>query len=76
MAKEKLTRKQLQELYSRMSKFFEDVAKLVIAGVVIGTLMQQQLNHWMLLAGGAVVTITLVYLSYKAFLKSKKGIIR
>ena len=73
MAAEKLTINQRQELYKRMSKFFEDVAKLVIAGVVIGSLMQQQLNPWLLLAGGGAVTVTLVYLSYKAFLKSGNG---
>ena len=50
MAK-KLTRKDRQELYGRMSKYFEDVSKLILAGVVLSSIKK------ILICGGLFVVV-------------------
>ena len=68
----KLTRKNKQELLDRISKYLADVSKLVIAGVVLTSIMKEDLNIWVLVGLGVTTSVTILYFSYYAFIKSKK----
>ena len=70
MAK-KLTRKDRQELYGRMSKYFEDVSKLILAGVVLSSIMKEDLDMWWLVCSGMLVGLIFLVAAYKAYIKSK-----
>ena len=70
MAK-KLTRKDRQELYGRMSKYFEDVSKLILAGVVLSSIMKEDLDMWWLVCCGMLVGLIFLVAAYKAYIKSK-----
>ena len=35
----KLTKKEKKEVYGRLSKYLEDVSKLIMAGIVLSTIM-------------------------------------
>jgi len=67
----KLKKKEKRELYGRVSKYLEELSKLVIAGVVLSSIMKEDFNMlWLLFSGTLFVSITM-YGSYLAFIKSK-----
>ncbi len=71
MTKE-LNRKDKKELYGRLSKYMEDVSKLVLAGVVIAAIMKQDINVWWLVGCGTSVALLTLYGAYKAYIISKQ----
>lgn len=71
MAK-KLTKKDKQELFTRMSKYFEDLSKLVIVGVIIAAIMKEKIGLWWLLGCGGVTAALFIYLAWQSFMRSKK----
>lgn len=70
MAK-KLTKKDRQELYGRLSKYLEDVSKLILAGVVLSSIMKEDISVWWLVGSGVFVGIIFLLAAYKAYVKSK-----
>ena len=71
MAK-KLTKKAKLELFSRASKFFERIAELVFAGVILAGILKQDVDFFWLIGGGVVVMLTLLLVSYVMFRNSQK----
>lgn len=71
MEKKKLTKKERQELYGRISKYLEDVSKLILAGVVLSSIMKEDISTWWLVGSGLLVGIVFLYAAYKAYIKSK-----
>ena len=67
-----LSKKDRKELYGRLSKYMEDVSKLVLAGVVIAAIMKQDINVWWLVGCGTMVALITLYGAYKAYVISKK----
>ena len=70
MAKE-LSRKDKKELFDRMSKYMEDVSKLVLAGVVLSSIMKEDVGMWWLIGSGTLVGGIILYGAYKAYVKSR-----
>ena len=68
----KMTRKDRQELFAQVSKFFVDIAKLVFGGVILAGILKQDVDFWMLISGGAVVMAIMLYAGYLMFRNSKK----
>ena len=68
----KLTRKDRQELYSRVSKYFEDLSKLVIVGIVIAAIMKEPIGLWWLIGCGGITAVFFIYLAWQAFIRSKR----
>lgn len=68
----KMTRKERQELFSQANKFFVDIAKLVFGGVILAGILKQDVDFWMLIAGGTSVMAILLYAAYLMFRNSKK----
>ena len=68
----KMTRKEKQELFSQANKFFVDIAKLVFGGVILAGILKQDVDFWMLIAGGTSVMAILLYAAYLMFRNSKK----
>ena len=71
MAK-KLSKKDRQELYGQVSKFFVDIAKMVFAGVILADILKQDVDFWWMLSGGFVVLTVLLVLAYNMFRMSKR----
>ncbi|MBR1541852.1 MAG: hypothetical protein IJ628_04490 [Bacteroidaceae bacterium] len=67
----KLTRKNKQDLYDRVSKYLEDISKLIFAGVVLSSIMKEDAGTWWLVGLGFLVGAVILYGSYKAYIKSK-----
>ena len=67
----RLTRKDRQELYARISKYFEDISKLIFAGVVLSSVMKEDISVWWLAGSGSIAAVAMGYMSYKAFVKSR-----
>lgn len=67
-----MTRKERQELFSQANKFFVDIAKLVFGGVILAGILKQDVDFWMLIAGGTSVMAILLYAAYLMFRNSKK----
>ena len=65
MAK-KLTKKDRQELYERMSKYLEDVSKLIFAGAVLSSIMKEDISMWWLIGCGTFVSLLALYGAYSA----------
>ena len=72
MSRQRLTRKDRQELFERLSKYLEDVSKLVLAGVVLTAIMKEDVGLWWLIGCGTMAGGIMLYASYKAFVKSKR----
>ena len=72
MTRRKLSHKDRQDIYSWISKYLADVSKLIIAGVVLASLMQQQIESWWLILGGSVAATGFFWIAYRALLKSKR----
>ena len=72
MTKRNLSRKDRQDIYSWVSKYLADVSKLIIAGVVLAALMQQEIASWWLILGGSVAASGFFWMAYRALLKSKR----
>ena len=68
----KMTKKERQELFAQANKFFVDIAKLVFAGVILAGILKQDVNFWLLIAGGAIVMFIMLYAAYLMFRNSKK----
>ena len=66
-----MTKKDRYELYTRISKYFEDISKLVFAGVVLTSIMKEEINFWWLLGSGGLVVIVTAYIAYKTYAKSR-----
>ena len=67
----KLKKKDKQELYGRLSKYLEDVSKLILAGVVLSSIMKEDISVWWLVGSGVIVGLIFLFASYKAYVKSK-----
>lgn len=67
----KLTRKNKQDLYDWVSKYLEDISKLIFAGVVLSSIMKEDVGTWWLVGLGFLVGAVILYGSYKAYIKSK-----
>ena len=68
----KLTRKERQELFERMSKYLEDISKLIFAGAVLSSIMKEDISMWWLIGCGTFVSLLSLYGAYKAYVKSKR----
>ena len=66
-----LTRKDKQELYARMSKYFEDLSKLIFAGAVLSSILKEDISVWWLVGCGTVAASIMLFLAYRAYLKSR-----
>ena len=71
MAK-KLTRKSKLELFARASKFFERIAELVFAGVILAGILKQDVDFLWLIGGGVFVMLLLLWVSLIMFRNSQK----
>ena len=67
-----MTRKERQELFAQANKFFVDIAKLVFGGVILAGILKQDVDFWMLIAGGTIVMAIMLYAAYLMFRNSKK----
>ena len=54
-----------------MSKYFEDVSILILAGVVLSSIMKEDLDMWWLVCSGMLVGLIFLVAAYKAYIKSK-----
>ena len=70
MAK-KLARKDKQELYVRISKYLEDISKLIFAGAVLSSIMKESISMWWIIGCGTCVSLLALYGAYKAYVKSR-----
>ena len=68
----KLKKKEKRELFKRVSKYLEDVSKLVIAGVVLSSITEEDIDTRVLIGLGLLGGIILVFGSYRAFILSNK----
>ena len=66
----KLKKKEKCELFKRVSKYLEDVSKLVFAGVVLSSITKDDYNLWWMLSSGTFLVFVTMYGSYLAFIKS------
>ena len=71
MAK-KLTKKNKQELFSRASKFFERIAELVFAGVILAGILKQDVEFFWLISCGVLVMLLLLLVAFEMFKNSLK----
>ena len=71
MAK-KLTKKAKLELFSRASKFFERIAELVFAGVILAGILKQDVDFFWLIGSGVVVMLLLLWVSLVMFRNRQK----
>ena len=71
MAK-KLTRKDKLKLYERMSRYLEDISKLIFAGTVLSSIMKEDISMWWLVGCGTIVSLLALYGAYSAYVKSRK----
>ena len=69
-----LTRKDKQELYDRMSKYMEDISKLIFAGAVLSSIMKEDISMWWLIGCGTFVSLLALYGAYLAYRQSRKQI--
>ena len=60
------------ELFSRASKFFERIAELVFAGVILSGILKQDVDVLWLVGGGVIVMSSLLLVSYVMFRNSQK----
>ena len=67
----KLTKEDIKELNSRASKFFEKIAELVFAGVILSGILKEDIGLLWLILGGAISVSILLLVSYKTFMNSK-----
>ena len=67
----RLTRKDKQDLYARMSKYFEDISKLIFAGAILSSIMKEDLSVWWLIGCGILAVSIMLMLSYRAYVKSR-----
>ena len=67
----KLTRKDRQELYSRASKYFEDVSKLIFAGAVLSSIMKEDISMWWIVGCGTLASLVMLMIAYRTYLKSR-----
>ena len=67
----KLTKEDIKELNSRASKFFEKIAELVFAGVILSGILKEDIGLLWLILGGAISVSILLLASYKTFMNSK-----
>ena len=67
----KLTKEDIKELNSRASKFFEKIAELVFAGVILSGILKEDIGLLWLILGGAISVSILLLASYKTFRNSK-----
>ena len=67
----KLKKKEKRELYGSVSKYLEELSKLVIAGVVLASVMKGVESIWLPVILGILVGAIILYGSYYAFIKSK-----
>lgn len=68
----RLTKKAKQELFARASKFFERIAELVFAGVILSGILKQDVDFLLLIGGGVLVMMLLLLVSYVMFRNSQK----
>ena len=71
MAK-KLSKKAKQELFARASRFFEKIAELVFAGVILAGILKQDVDILWLIGGGTLVMFILLSVAYQMFKNSHK----
>jgi len=71
MAK-KLSKKAKQELFARASRFFEKIAELVFAGVILAGILKQDVDILWLIGGGTLVMFILLSVAYQMFMNSQK----
>ena len=68
----KLSKKDRLALNERISKFFEKIAELVFAGVILSGILKENVGLiWLLLFGGISVLLLLIA-SYITFVNSRK----
>ena len=67
----KLTKEDIKELNSRASRFFEKIAELVFAGVILSGILKEDIGLLWLILGGAISVSILLLASYKTFRNSK-----
>ena len=67
-----LRKKDKKQLYERMSKYLEDISKLIFAGAVLSSIMKEDINMWWLIGCGTAVSLLALYGAYKAYLMSRK----
>ena len=67
-----MTRKERQELFAQANRFFVDIAKLVFAGVILAGILKQDVDFWLLISGGVIVMMIMLYAAYLMFRNSKK----
>jgi hypothetical protein len=71
MAK-KLTKKDIRDLNERLSKFFERIAELVFAGIILSGILKENVGIGWLILGGGISVVLLLTGSYMAFRNSRK----
>ena len=71
MAK-KLTKKDIRDLNERLSKFFERIAELVFAGIILSGILKENVGIGWLILGGGISVVLLLTGSYLAFKNSRK----
>jgi len=67
-----LTKDDIKELNARASKFFEKIAELVFAGVILSGILKEDIGLLWLIVGGVLSVSILLIASYKTFRNSKK----
>ena len=67
-----LRKKDKKQLYERMSKYLEDISKLIFAGAVLSSIMKEDINMWWLIGCGTAVSLLALYGAYKAYLMSRE----
>ena len=71
MAK-KLTKKDIRDLNERLSKFFERIAELVFAGIILSGIIKEDVGILWLVLGGGISIVLLLIGSFMAFKNSRK----
>ena len=71
MAK-RLTKKDRKQLYERISKYLEDISKLIFAGAVLSSIMKEDISMWWLIGCGTSVSLLALYGAYEAYLMSRE----
>ena len=71
--RERITDAERKEAYKEASKFVLDIAKLVFAGVILGSIMDMSINKGVVLfLGFVIVTILIVFGASLYYLAIKK----
>ncbi len=68
----KLTRKDKYELYTRVSKYFEDISKLVFGGVILASIMREDIATIILVGSGVCALSILLGVSYVTYRASRR----